>query len=348
MRLSWVVVLVLVVLPTGSRAICGDGRLDSGVNSTDTCVDAGQDTTAEQCDIKHSASFGRSGGACDDNCQLDPDAEFYLEEPNNVDESKEWGFTTFAMQNKNEIVYDSDRNMTVVYDHLAPCLYTPLGDEKGYNCTLVTLEDASEEYALLRNCYNTNISSDEFGHRKEDNDDSMEADGHKCPYPVTIRTKPAGGDQLWDIESTSVTHDYDVCFTLTDPQWPYVDAATNQFVPSSTRISYKVTCDPAIQNESFEDCDDATVACTRLGGVSNPCAHMGRKDTDFFQLVVCEGEECTPLDVTDNDVKAYDFAVDSLPSENKLNCSVMLLNNSMLEAYGIRNGDFPLFKDYIG
>ena len=354
MRLTWAVVLVLALLPTGSRAICGDGRLDSRVGANDTCVSA-DNHNAESCDINQSASFGMSAGGCGDDCIFDHTAELFLEAPMDPadDKHKEWGFTTFAMQGKDQIVYDSTREMVIDHDHLAPCLYTPRDSDMGYrNCTDTTLTDASTKYALLRNCYDTNISSTTFGQRKAEDEASMVADGHKCPYPVTIRTKPAGGVQLWDTNDVNATHNYDVCFTLTDPQWPYVNEATNQFVPSSTRISYQVICDPLIQNESFEDCDNSTVACTRLGGVTNPCGHMGSGINDFFELVVCDGsdDECQTLEVTneDDNVRAYDFAIDPLATENKLGCSVLLLNNSMLQENQILHGDLPLYKDYIG
>ena len=122
MRLTWAVVLVLALLPTGSRAICGDGRLDSGVSARGTCVTDIQTETAESCDIKRNASFGMSAGGCGNDCIFNSSAEFFLE-PRETDKHREWGFTTFAMQGKDEIVYNSTRDMVIDHDHLAPCLY---------------------------------------------------------------------------------------------------------------------------------------------------------------------------------------------------------------------------------
>ena len=88
----------------------------------------------------------------------------------------------------------------------------------GYrDCNEITMKTASDEYALLRNCYDTDILSTTFGQRKNENDASMVEDGHKCPYPVTIRTKPAGGVQSWNTTDLTATNNYDLCFTLTDP-----------------------------------------------------------------------------------------------------------------------------------
>ena len=181
---------------------------------------------------------------------------------------------------------------------------------------------ATHNYALLRNCYDTDLTSNTFGQRNDETEPTMVADGHKCPYPVTIRTKPAGGEQSWDLDTVNATHDYDVCFTLTDPGWPYVNDATNQFVPASTRVSYQVICDSAIQDESFGDCvNKSAVACTRLGGKQNPCDHMGSKDDDFFEIVVCDNDNCDSLEISEEEggVVSYDFAIDPLQTQNLLN-----------------------------
>lgn len=84
--------LVLALLPTGSRAICGDGRLDSRVGANDTCVSA-DNHNAESCDIKQNASFGRSAGGCGDDCIFNHTVEFFLEGPGDPedDKRKEWG-----------------------------------------------------------------------------------------------------------------------------------------------------------------------------------------------------------------------------------------------------------------
>ena len=82
---------------------------------------------------------------------------------------------------------------------------------------------------------------------------------------------------------------------------------------------------------------------------------MGSGIDDFFELVVCDDNDvvCETLEVLkvtneDANVTAYDFAIDPLATENKLGCSVLLLNNSMLQENQILHGDLPLYKDYIG
>ena len=104
------------------------------------------------------------------------------------------------MQGKDEIVYNSSRDIFIKHDHLAPCLYTLRTNNKGYaDCNTSALATASDEYALLRNCYDTDMSSTTFGQRKPESDTTMVAAGHKCPYPVIIRTKPTGGKRLWNL-----------------------------------------------------------------------------------------------------------------------------------------------------
>ena len=130
-----------------------------------------------------------------------------------------------------------------------------------------------------------------------------------------------------------------------------MDDATNQFVPASTRVSYQVICDSAVQDESFVDCvNNSAIACARLGGKQNPCDHMGSKDDDFFEIVVCDNDNCVSLEIggEEGGVVSYDFAIDPLQTQNHLECKVRLLNNSMLEENNILRGDFPLYNDYIG
>ena len=139
MRVAWVMSLALVIFPTGSRAICGDGRLDSGVGATESCVEDGLSNTAEACDINRNATFGTSNGGCSDSCEFNSDIEFVLDYPTFTNKTNEWGFNTLSMQGMGKIVYDDDRNMSIHHDHLAPCLYTSRESDYGYrNCSDAT------------------------------------------------------------------------------------------------------------------------------------------------------------------------------------------------------------------
>ena len=218
--------------------------------------------------------------------------------------------------------------------------------------------------------------------------------GHKCQVPLSIRMgSPVHGEMTWEEEVWDATNYtpprmkkstggasvgkwpgvHDMCFSISDSNWPSVHHSSREFTAQASRMTYEVHCDPLDQFTSFpddtNDCEDtgSTIPgqtshrCPRLGGLKNPCFENELQ----WELMVCDESAEDPAyhwceslagkrEVLENrfvkDGVTYDneaiktgvkyvFEHDNSDDQNPFMCSNKAFDNTELFAQNLHHGD---------